>query len=268
MENLHTLFDLTGKVAVVTGGYTGLGYDMACALSEYGATVVISSRSREKAENVARSMSETYHNRVIGLNLDQSNYDSCQTLADRVHEECKRIDILINNAGGGSGKGKCNFLERNPELMRSMIETNLLGPLFCCQSFGRYMVDQNSGSIINIASIAGITGRDRSMYHKAKKEEQPVEYAASKGGIIGMTLDLAAYMAPFNVRVNAISPGGFDKGELTKAFVQAYSKRTPLGHMGVLNKEIMGTALFLASEAASYITGQNIVVDGGFSTCR
>ena len=130
------------------------------------------------------------------------------------------------------------------------------------------MAKQKSGTIINIGSIAGIVGRNRDMYHKANKMEQPVEYAAAKSGVIGMTRDLAAFMAPYGVTVNCISPGGFDKGELSQAFIDGYSERTPLGRMGQMRSDLLGTVIFLASDAAGYITGQNIVVDGGFSVCK
>ena len=268
MEKLENLFSLKNKVAIVTGGNTGLGYDIACALAEYGATVAITSRTISKAQIVAQEISSHYKTEVIGVELDQTDYSSCQHMADTVFNQFGRIDILFNNAGGGSGKGECNFLKRDPQLMKNMIESNLVGPLFCCQTVGRYMVDKQAGSIINMSSIAALVGRNRKIYQDTNKMEQPIEYAAAKGGVLGLTKDLAAYIAPFKVRVNVISPGGFDKGELSNEFVQAYASLTPLGHMGVMHKEIMGAALFLASEASSYVTGQNLVVDGGFSTCK
>lgn len=268
MNNLHTLFSLKDKVAIVTGGSVGLGYDIACALSEYGASVVITSRTVEKAENVARDIQATYGNKVVGCQLDQTDYQSCQIMADAMFNLFGRIDILVNNAGGGSGRGECNFFKREPEEIKDMVDCNLVGSLFCCQTVGRYMAEQRFGSIINIASIAAIIGRKREMYYQTGKMEQPVEYAASKAGVLGLTYDLAAFLAQYNVRVNAISPGGFDKGELPEKFVDAYARITPLGRMGVLHKEILGAALFLASEASSYVTAENIVVDGGFSRCR
>ena len=124
---------------------------------------------------------------------------------------------------------------------------------------------KNAGRIINIASIAGIVGRDRRMYHRAGKTEQPADYAAAKGGIIALTRDLAAVMAPYGVNVNCISPGGFDKGDLPEEFVRLYSDRTPLARMGRFGQDIAGAALFLAGDGSGYITGHNLVVDGGFS---
>lgn len=264
MGSTEALFRLDNKIAVVTGGYTGLGRDIVDAFLEYGAKVVFTSRELSRAERVAKLIDgNTY-----AYELDQTNYASCQALADTVVRQFGRIDILVNNAGGGSGKGECNFLKRDPAAIKAMIDSNLVGVLYCCQTAARYMAEQKSGCIINLASIAALVGRNRAMYHRAHKMEQPIEYAAAKSGILGLTRDLAAFMAPYNVRVNALSPGGFDKGELSPAFLEEYSALTPLGHMGVLHKDIKGAAVFLASEASSYVTGHNLVIDGGFSECR
>ncbi len=127
------------------------------------------------------------------------------------------------------------------------------------------MIEQGSGKIVNIASIAGLVGRDRKMYSRNNKSEQPIDYAASKAGVIGMTRDLAGLLSPHGIYVNAISPGGFDKGELPESFVRDYESETPLGRMGRLGEDLMGAILFLASPASNYVTGHNLVVDGGFS---
>lgn len=267
MPSVRQLFDLSGKVAVITGATGGLGWDAACALGECGCKLVITSRELSKARRAADELG-TLGYEATGLALDQRSYESCETLMKAVIELYGRIDILINNAGGGAGKGECNLFKRSPQDIQNMIDTNLTGSLFCCKAACAYMAEQGSGSIINLASIAGVVGRMRDMYYESDKMEQPVEYAAAKGGVIGMTRDLAAVMAPFGVRVNAISPGGFDKGELPPAFVAAYAKRTPMGHMGVMGKDIKGTVVYLACEASGYVTGQNIIVDGGFSSCK
>lgn len=265
---VHDLFHIDGKVAVVTGAGGGLGKDIAYALAEYGCRVVITSRTLEKAIATAEVLAKETGAEVVGMELDQRSYASCERLMKAVKEKFGRIDILINNAGGGSGAGECNFLMRDPQNIQNMIDTNLTGALFCSKAACTYMAEQQSGVVINLGSIAGIVGRDRDMYHEANKMEQPVEYAAAKGGVIAMTRDLAAFMAPYGVRVNCISPGGFDKGELTEAFINGYSKRTPMRRMGRMMSDLLGTVIYLASDAASYVTGQNIVVDGGFSSCK
>lgn len=268
MENkLEDLFSLKGKVAVVTGGHAWLGNDMAKALAEFGCSIIITSRDKGRADRAAEEISKDFGVDAMGLCLEQKDYESVQKMADDAYNWKGRIDILINNAGGGAGKGECDFLERDPKNIENMVFVNLVGSMFCSQTVGRYMARQKSGSIINIGSIAGIVGRDRGLYHRTNKMEQPVEYAAAKGGVIAYTRDLAAYMSQFNVRVNCISPGGFDKGEV-REFVNAYGSITPLGRMGQMGREIKGAALYLASDASSYVTGHNLAVDGGFSVCK
>ena len=164
--------------------------------------------------------------------------------------------------------GECDFLKRDPANIKNMIDVNLTGAMFCCRAVGGYMADAGRGVIINLASIAALVGRNRAMYHESNKMEQPVEYAAAKGGVVSFTQDLAAYMAPYGVRVNCISPGGFDKGDLPKAFTDAYGKLTPMGRMGKMGEEIKGAALYLASDASRYVTGHNLAVDGGFHVCK
>lgn len=265
---MKNLFNLSTRVAIITGATNGLGYDMARILAEFDCHVVITSRDEQKAALAAERLSLETGKKVLGLPLDQRNYNSCETLMKKIADHYGHIDILINNAGGGSGAGECNFLLRDPQNLQNMIDTNLTGTLFCCKAACKYMAEQKSGKIINLGSIAGIVGRNRKMYHDANKMEQPVEYAAAKGGVIAMTRDLAAFMAPYGVTVNCISPGGFDKGELSPLFIEGYSKLTPLGRMGQMDSDLLGTVIYLASDASNYVTGQNIVVDGGFSTCK
>lgn len=266
--NLHSMLNLENRVAIVTGGHAWLGNDMACALAEFGCDIIITSRELEKAQKVASEIAAQYHVETLGLQLEQTDYASVQRMAEAAHAWKGHVDILINNAGGGSGRGECDFLRRDPEAMRYMIECNLLGAMYCCQAVGRYMAEAQKGSIINMASCAALVGRDRAMYRDNHKMEQPIDYAAAKGGIVGMTQDLAAYMAPYHVRVNAIAPGGFDKHDLPQGFTDAYGRATPLGHMGKMGDEIMGAALFLASDASNYVTGHILSVDGGFSKCK
>lgn len=267
-QQLHTLFDMTGKVAIITGGHAWLGNDIACALAEYGCDIVITSRELARAQEAARKIGETYGVRTLGLELEQKDYASVEKMAADAFQWQGHIDVLVNNAGGGSGNGECNFLKRDPAAIKNMIDVNLTGALYCCRAVCGYMAEAHHGCVINMASIAALVGRDRAMYHDSNKMEQPVEYAAAKGGIISMTQDLAAYMAPYGVRVNCISPGGFDKGDLPEAFTKAYGVATPLGRMGKMGEEIKGAALFLASEASHYVTGHNLAVDGGFHVCK
>lgn len=267
-DSIYTMFDLSGKVALVTGGHSWLGFDMAASLASAGCHIALASRSSGKMEKARDILCERFGIEVFLCQTDQRFPDQVQAMADAVYHWKGHIDILINNAGGGSGASDGNFLNRNPLDVTEMIRTNLLGPLFCSQSVGRYMANQHSGKIINIGSIAGVVGRDREMYRRNHKTEQPVDYAASKAGIIGMTRDLAAFMAPYNVQVNCISPGGFDKGDLPQGFVEDYGRATMAGRMGAMGLDIKGAALFLASSASDYVSGHNLMVDGGFSVFK
>jgi NAD(P)-dependent dehydrogenase (short-subunit alcohol dehydrogenase family) len=264
-RKITELFDLKGKVAIITGGHVWLGYDMACALAEAGCNIIITSRTSGKLDAALKEISSEYGVDILSLTMDHCDHDQVKSMAQQARDWKGHIDILINNAGGGSGASEGNLFKRSPKDMINLIHSNLIGALFCCQEVGRIMADQGFGKIINIGSVAGMVGRDRSMYRKNNKMEQPIDYAAAKAGVIGMTRDLAAFMAPYNVYVNSISPGGFDKGDLPAGFVKSYSDRTALGRMGRMGQDIKGAALFLASPASDYVTGHNLVVDGGFN---
>ncbi len=259
------MFGLSGKVGLIVGGARNLGFDMACALAGAGCDMIVTSRESGRAEKSAGLLKEKYGVDALGLALDHTNAEQMKEVAGKAKEWKGQIDILINNAGGGSGKsGAQRLFKRSAEDASALIVNNLHGALYCCKEVGKIMAEQGSGKIINIASMAGLIGRDRRMYDRTIGEGQPIDYAAAKAGVIGMTRDLAAYLSPMGVYVNAISPGGFRR-DLPDDFVREYSDRTPLGRMGRDGIDIKGAALFLASAASDYVTGHNLVVDGGFS---
>ena len=260
------MFQLKGKVALLTGATQWLGRDMAEIFAQNGCGIIITSREQTKAQKAADEIATKYGVEAIGLSLDVNSVESVEALANAAYAWKGHIDILVNNSGGGSGNSEGNIFERSYDAIESMIRTNLIGTIFVCKAVGKYMKEQRYGKIINIGSIAGMVGRDRRMYYDANKMEQPVDYAAAKGGVIALTRDLAAVMAPYHVHVNCISPGGFDKGDLPEEFVRLYGERTPFGRMGRMGVDIKGAALFLASEASDYVTGINLAVDGGFSS--
>lgn len=261
------LFDLRGQIAVVIGGARDLGQFMARALADAGADLVITSRTLLRAEQSAAELREIYGVEAIPASLNIANYDEIQELVRTTTERLGRIDVLVNNAGGGLGLVPTGFFERRPEHTAELIAVNLTGVIYACQAFARIMVEQGSGKIINVASIAGLIGRDRRMYHDTDMMEQPVDYAAAKAGVVGLTRDLAVLLAPYGICVNAISPGGFERGQ-PDGFVNAYSDCTPLGRMGRDEFDLQGAVQFLASRASNYVTGQNLVIDGGFSICK
>jgi NAD(P)-dependent dehydrogenase (short-subunit alcohol dehydrogenase family) len=247
------LFDLTGKVAVVIGGSTGLGHAISLGLAGAGADVVPSSRRQAQVENTAAEI-EGLGRRTLRVTSDVTERASIQALHDAVIKEFGKVDILVN-AAGITQKGPTLDVEEAD--WSRVIETNLTGTLRACQVFGKTMVKAGYGRIVNIASLTSFVG----FYRVAA-------YAASKGAVASFTKVLAIELAQSGVTVNAIAPGLFPT-ELTAPIIMGTPRgeelilRSPMGRFGE-PREVAGTAIFLASEAASFITGEVIAVDGGF----
>jgi NAD(P)-dependent dehydrogenase (short-subunit alcohol dehydrogenase family) len=247
------LFDLSGRVAVVTGGTTGLGHAIALGLAEAGADVVANSRRREQVENTAAEI-EALGRRTLRVTSDVAKRDSVAALHDAVVKEFGRVDILVNAAGITH---KAPTLEEDEADWARVIETNLTGTMRACQIFGKTMVKAGYGRIVNIASLTSFVG----FY-------QVAAYAASKGGVASFTRVLAIELAKSGVTVNAIAPGLFPT-ELTAPIIMGTPRgdelimRTPMGRFGEAH-EVAGTAIYLASDAARFVTGQIVAVDGGF----
>lgn len=266
LPHVLSLFDLTDKVFLVIGGARNLGRDMSEALAEGGADGMLTSRTKESAEQAASELAKATGKRIVGRALDANDETQIQALMADCVKTFGRIDILVNNVGGGAGgrPGASQNLETRDLDQWDIIQNlNVTAPFLLCKHIAPIMRKQKSGSIINIASIAGMIGRDRSVYVDGMAA-QPIDYAAAKAAVIGMTKDLAAYLGNDNIRVNAISPGGFLRTQ-PKGFIERYSKKTILGRMGNGGVDLKGATLYLASEASAYVTGHNLVVDGGFT---
>jgi len=251
------LFDLTGKVALVTGGSRGLGLEMATALGEAGASVVITAR-REQWLTPAEQELRAKGIEVLAVTCDVSNPDDVNAAVRATIDRFARVDILVNNAGIAWGEP----VETMPlEKWRQVFDTNTVGCFLMSQAVGNEMLRLgNGGAIINIASVAGLTGLEANVL-------DAVGYSASKGAIITLTRDLAVKWAKRGIRVNAIAPGFFDTrlshAQLEKTR-QKIEQTTPMGRIGKPS-ELGGVAVFLASPAASYVTGQVLAVDGGMT---
>ena len=260
------LFKLDGKIAVITGGAKGLGFDMAIALAEAGADIVITSRKLENAESSVKKIINQTGKKAMAVELDVRKENQVKNMASSTLSKYGHIDILINNAGNvTSTPDTAPFEKRSLELWQEVIDINLTGVFLC----SKYVVDMamkpvKSGNIINIGSTTGIVGKDRRVYEGTNMGGATLDYHAAKGGIISMTRDMAVYLAPENIRVNCISPAGFWRDQDPK-FVEAYNRTIPMGRMGIEGKEIKGAAVYLASEASSFVTGHNLVIDGGMT---
>jgi len=252
MELSISLFDLKGKVAIVTGASSGLGKAMALGLAQAGADVAICARTVEKIEAAAGEIRAAGSN-VIAVPSDVRDSEQIKGMITRTLEEFGKIDVLVNNAGGHFEK---NVLELSDRGWEAILRENLTSVFLFSQTVGRVMQQQKSGSIISNSSIAGLGSYAIN-----------ASYGAAKAGIISLTKTLAVSLAPFNVRVNAIAPGLMG----TENVMPFYNSRpdmlakVPMGRYGT-PEEVVGTTVFLASEASSYITGSTIVMDGGLSS--
>lgn len=253
------LFDLTGKVAVVTGGAGLIGKQAVRALRDHGAKVYIAELDMARAEAVA---AEPGFAGVGCVALDITCEDSIAAMTRELIAREGRIDVLMNNAYPRTADWGALFENIKAESWRKNVDQHMNGYFLCCQIVGEEMRKRRSGSIINMGSIYGMVGPDFSLY-KGTTLTNAAAYSAIKGGIINFTRYLASYYGPHGVRVNSLSPGGIQDGQ-SEAFLRNYADRCPMGRMGRVD-ELAGSVVFLASDAASYVTGHNLVVDGGWT---
>ena len=257
---VHELFDLSGKVALVSGGSGHLGSAFANALAEAGAQVVVTSRDQQRANAAADSLPKVKAGNHLGVVLDQTQTDSIEQCFETAHQQLGPIDILVNN---GHDPGASDWAQVSPEEFTKQL-ANATGYFLLARLVRNQAVERNaSASVILIGSMYGVVGSYPDAY-QGICPASPVAYHALKGGLIQMTRHLAVYWAKDRVRVNCLSPGPFPSPAAPQEMVKRLQQKSPLGRMGMPH-EVKGALLLLASDAGSYITGQNLLVDGGWT---
>src|SRR5467141_3274784 len=253
--NIKQLLDLSGRVAIITGGSVGLGRQMAEGLAEMGANVVLCARKKERCERAAEELKQLGV-KTLALGCDVKIPDHVKAVVDATVSSFGRIDILINNAGTSWG---APVEEMRLEQWNKVIETNLTGTFLFSQAVGKVMIQQRRGKIINIASVAGLRGSPPSF--------SAIGYSASKGGVLIFTKDLACKWGMYSIQVNAIAPGWFPtdmSGKVIERNKEMLLAGIPAGRFGGPD-DLKGAAVFLASDASNFVTGNILVVDGGQS---
>ena len=249
-------FDLSGKVALITGAGGGIGSSIAMTLANAGADIAVADSNTTNAESTAFDVKATGR-RAVALTVDVRDPDSVAVMTDDAREQLGEIDILVNGAGIAFNKPSEDL---TPEEWLRVIDVNLNGVFWCCQAVGRHMLARKSGVIVNIASMSGVI---------ANKPQPQSNYNASKAGVIMLTQSLAAEWADRSVRVNAVSPGyiGTEMTKLgmnTPEWNKTWLEMTPMARVGE-PVEIANAVWYLASDAASFATGSNLIVDGGYT---
>src|SRR3954469_24048721 len=254
MANVKELLNLDGRVSVVTGGATGIGFRMALGLAEAGSNVVIASRKLDACESAAHEIEKTGA-KALAVGCDVTKPDQVEAMKNAVLERFGRVDVLVNNAG----RAWVAPPEDMPlERWQQVLDLNITAPFLCSQALGREMIKAKRGKIINIASIAGLVGRNPKAYNS-------IAYGTSKGALVNFTRDLAVKWAQHKIQVNAICPGFFVTPINEKMFVknsEAILREIPLARTGG-DDDLKGLAVLLASDASNFMTGAVIPVDGG-----
>ena len=265
------LFDLKGKTALVTGGAGFLGRHFSSGLAEFGANVAVVDLDPAATRDVAAQLEKEYGIRAEGYGCDVSSPDAVQQMVKEVADKFGSIDILLNNAASKSRDLDAFFAPFEKYSLaqwREIMSVNIDGMFLVAQAVGGRMAESGrGGSIIQTSSIYGIMASDKRIYegsfYLGRQISNPAVYSASKASVVGLTRYLAAYWADKGIRVNTLVPGGVESGQ-NETFKQRYSARVPMNRMAQPH-EMVGAVLWLASDASSYVTGQNIVVDGGLS---
>lgn len=243
--------EFDGKVVVVTGGSGALGRAICLGFASHGAKVYIAGRNIEKINAVISEIEKLQCGSAFAMQLDVTRADSIEDSFEELFKNEKRIDVLINCAGGGAREKAKNLVEQGIDIIDSVIMSNLRGTILCCRKAAQMMIRQKSGKIINFCSSIGLCGM-----------KTCVDYSATKSGMLGLTMSLAKELGPFNVNVNCVSPGYIERDDFSEIRAE-WMQTTNILHKIGTYEDVSNAVLFLSSEKAGFITGQNLVIDGG-----
>ena len=271
-EPVEKWFRLEGKTAVVTGAVGILGKYFCRGLSSVGADVAVIDLDEDSCQNFAKELRQEYGTNAMGVACDITSPEEVGQMVEEVVGTLGKINVLHNNAAAKSNdltEYFTSFEDYSYREWQEMMRVNVDGMFLVAQAVGKQMLSQGQGgSIIQTASVYGVVAPDQRIYEGSEymgvEINTPAVYATSKAAVIGLTKYLATYWAKENIRVNAITPGGVESGQ-NEQFQSLYSRRVPLGRMGKAS-EMVGALVYLASDASSYVTGQNLIVDGGLTT--
>ncbi|QNG29042.1 SDR family oxidoreductase [Synechococcus sp. LTW-R] len=264
-RSVSDLISLEGRVALVTGGAGKIGSVISSALSELGARIVLVDINADNLLSVKKSLEEKFNRPVLTVDFDLEKRDDFKYISNLIEEETGRLDVLVNNAafvGTSNLSGwSVPFPQQTLNAWQRAMDVNLRAPFALTQACLK-LLHSNNSSVINISSIYGICGPDLSLYEDTSMNN-PAAYAASKGGLLQLTRWMSTTLAP-TIRVNAISPGGIYRNQ-PSSFVNRYIEKTPMKRMGK-EEDLIGAIVYLATDMSGWVTGQNIIVDGGWST--
>jgi len=261
--SINKIFNLSNKVIILTGAAGLLGTEYAHGLSQAGANVVLADLNFDKCKKLSLNLNKKYNVNSFPIKLDVTKINSINTMIKAVIKKFSKIDILINNAiFSEAGYTKIKFENYDLDIWKKGLNVNLSGIFLCCQQIGKIMKKQKNGNIINISSIYGIGAPDQRIYGNTKIIKSAL-YSVTKSGVLNFTRYLASYWRQDGIRVNTLSLGGVEENQ-NIIFKKNYSNKTMIGRMAKKD-EYIGALIFLSSNASSYMTGSNLVIDGGWT---
>ena len=264
MVNSKNFFDLRGKVIVLTGASGLLGREYAEGFCMSGSNVVLCDINYTKCKELKEVLEKKYDSNILAIKVDITDEVAVKNMVRRVIKEFSKIDVLVNNAVYLEGRKErlIPFEDFPINLLNKIIAVNINGMILCCQHVGKIMKKKKSGVIINVSSIYGLVAADQRIYGKSGLNST-VAYAITKSAVLNLTRYLASYWGKTGIRINSLSLGGVESGQDSR-FIKKYSHKTMLGRMAK-TEEYVGSMLYLASDASTYMTGSNLIVDGGWT---